>query len=95
MRNLKDENGERLVPNWKINSIVNRTLISSQTNRRISRRDPSDYIEKLVPPERKEEIMASHYIDADALSAMEADQYETFLDARELTLMMEIIKRLS
>jgi hypothetical protein len=35
-----------------INSIINRTLISSTTNRRISRSSPSNYLEKLVPGER-------------------------------------------
>lgn len=79
----------------QINSIVNRTLISAQTNRRISRSSPSNYLERLVPAERCVEIMSSHFIDADGLASMHADQYEAFLDARELSLMTEVVTRLS
>ena len=78
----------------QINSIVNRTLISAQTNRRISRSSPSNYLERLVPADRCVEIMASHYIDAEGLAAMRVDQYEAFLDARELGLMTEVVTRL-
>jgi len=69
-----------------INTIVNRTLISSNTNRRISRSSPAEYIERLVPCDREEEIMASHFIDHQALEAMRRNDYEGFLDAREKTL---------
>ena len=95
LQKLVDEEGERLMDNNLINSIVNRTLISSQTNRRISKRSPSNYLENLVPKERTDEIMFSHYIESDALSAMKKDDYDAFLDARELALMLEIEKRLS
>jgi len=95
LRKIKKEDGSRKYPDDAINSIVNRTLISSQTNRRISRRSPSDYINALVPSDRADEIMESHHIDHDGLNAMNDDNYDAFLDARELELMLEIHKRLS
>jgi hypothetical protein len=95
LQNQKNEQGERLIGNGKINSIVNRTLISSQTNRRISKRSPSDYLKNIVPESRANDIMESHFIDQDALQAMRNDDYKAFLDARELALMLEINKRLS
>jgi hypothetical protein len=85
--------GETL-PASLINSIVNRTLISAQTNRRISRSSPSKYVEKLVPTDHCAEIMGSHFIDADGLEAMESDNYDMFVDARELSLMTEVVSRL-
>lgn len=78
-----------------INSIVNRTLISADTNRRISRMAPSDYLEKLVPAERVTEIMGSHFIDADALDAMRANDFEAFVINREEALKREIRRQLT
>lgn len=82
------------IPSERVNSIVNRTLISAQTNRRISRSSPSNYLERLVPADHRAEILQSHFIDADGLAAMQADDFEAFLDARELGLMTEVVTRL-
>ena len=82
------------IPPDRINSIVNRTLISAPTNRRISRSSPSNYLERIVPAGLASGIMATHFIDTDALAAMKADNFEAFLDARELTLRIEIETRL-
>ncbi len=78
----------------RINSIVNRTLISAQANRHISRSSPSSYLQRIVPADRCTEIMTSHFIDTDGLTAMRADDFEAFLDARELNLMSEVVTRL-
>ena len=78
-----------------INSIVNRTLISGPTNRRISRRSPSDYLQQIVPDGLETSILASHYIEQDALEAMRADAFEAFTDAREQTLLAEVRRRIS
>lgn len=86
---------DRSLSSHRINSIVNRTLISAQTNRRISRSSPSNYLERVVPANRCTEIMTSHFIDKDALTALKADHFEMFLDARELSLMAEVVTRLS
>src|SRR5690606_3359688 len=85
--------GNKPIPSERVNSIVNRTLISAQTNRSISRKSPSNYVAQLVPADRCTEIMRSHFIDDDALAAMRADNFEAFLDARELSLMTEAITR--
>ena len=91
---LKDEEGKRSYTRNKINTVVNRTLISGVTNRRISRSSPSNYLKRIVPDERKVELMATHFIDKDALTAMEADDYDTFLQQRERLLLAEIRRQL-
>ncbi|MGC7847672.1 GmrSD restriction endonuclease domain-containing protein [Desulforudis sp. 1088] len=87
LASVKDAEGKSKYQNPDINTVLNRTLISQATNRRISRMRPSDYLAKLVPPERKQEIMATHLIDEAALVAMERDDYEGFLQAREKRIM--------
>lgn len=82
LASLKD-NGKSRYQKEDINTVLNRTLISQATNRRISRMKPSEYLAKLVPFHRKQEIMATHLIDETALEAMAKDDYEGFLDARE------------
>jgi hypothetical protein len=94
LRKQKGADGET-IPSARVNSIVNRTLIAAQTNKRISRRNPSNYLAELVPAEYTDEIMVSHFINRDALAAMKADNFEAFMDARELELLMEVIGRLS
>jgi len=91
---LKDEKGKRRYTRDEINTVVNRTLISGVTNRRISRSSPSNYLKRIVPDERKVELMATHFIDKDALAAMEADDYEGFLRQREQLLLAEIRRQL-
>lgn len=87
LASVKDAEGRSKYQNPDINKVLNRTLISQATNRRISRMKPSEYLAKLVPPERKQEIMATHLIDQAALAAMERDDYEAFLQAREKPIM--------
>jgi len=54
-----------------INSIVNRTLISDSTNRRISDRAPADYVDDpAIIASDPAEMLITHFIDADALAAM-------------------------
>ena len=91
---LKDEKGERRYTPGEINTVVNRTLISSVTNRRISRSSPSNYLRRIVPDERKAELMATHFVDKDALAAMETDDYDIFLRRRECLLLAEIRRQL-
>ena len=90
---LVGPDGKKIPPD-RINSIVNRTLISTPTNRRISRSSPSNYLERIVPTGYAPGIMSTHFIDADALAAMRSDNFDTFLDARELALRIEIESRL-
>lgn len=83
------------IPNQKVNSIVNRTLISSDTNRRISRQSPAEYLENLVPAERLKEIMYSHFITDEAICAMRENNFDAFLLAREKALIDEIRRQLN
>lgn len=54
-----------------INTIVNRTLISDSTNRRISDRAPADYVDdRAIVATDAAELLATHFIDAEALDAM-------------------------
>src|SRR5690606_9239671 len=70
-----------------INTIVNRTLIASTTNRSISHSAPSQYIARLVPPQRLREIMPSAVIDDGAVEAMRQADYQQFLACREQALL--------
>jgi hypothetical protein len=85
-----------------INSIVNRTLISDATNKTISNKAPADYVvDSRVFPRPAETLLAAHFIDAAALSAMRAatsqlkgqglrEEYERFSTAREAAIVAEI-----
>lgn len=66
-----------------VNSILNKTLITSTTNRRISRKSPNQYLHDIIPPEHRDSILRSHLIGTDAQLAMEQNNYEAFLVARE------------
>ncbi len=79
----------------EINCILNRTLIASSTNRRISRSKPSDYLQRLIPDGERERILGTHFIDAVAMQAMGANDYDAFLAAREKAVLTEIRRRLS
>jgi hypothetical protein len=86
---------ERGMPTEKINCVINRTLIADQTNRKISKKSPSQYIKEIFPSAKTFEILNTHLIDRHAYEAMQADDYEAFLNAREKTLIYEIAKQIS
>ena len=85
-----------------VNSIVNRTLISDETNGRIKDRAPADYLsDPTIFPGGPADRIAPHFIDADALQlltaaredtadAVIADLYPQFLNRREATLISAI-----
>ena len=75
--------------------MVNRTLISTPTNKQISNRSPQEYLGTVVPVDRAAEILASHYIDARAREAMRDNQFETFLKQREKALINELTHLIS
>jgi len=79
-----------------INTIANRTLISDETNLKISDRAPAEYVAstEVFPGDDPERILAPHFIDAQAMESMRqatslldrsaaAEVYERFLRARE------------
>jgi len=66
--------------------VLNRTLIDKETNGRIWKRAPSDYlaeIEKPVKQKGLESILRSHLLPATAASSFRQDRFEDFLKDRE------------
>lgn len=94
LRELQGGEGKKRYSQGDVNQVLNRTLISSATNKLISDHAPSEYVEGVVPEERKVELMDSHFIDKEALAAMEVDDYEAFLLRHEELLSSEIVKQL-
>ncbi len=88
------ENGKRLYDNQAINVILNRTLISSATNKEILKSKPSDYVKKFVPADRKSEIMKSHLIGEKALERLESDDFKGFIEERERIILSKIREKL-
>lgn len=74
------------------NTIVNRTLISSQTNRAIGKRAPSEYLrdEHIVHPDNVQEILSRHFIDDAAQLHMRQNNYSQFLKHRERAILSKI-----
>ena len=92
---LRDRNGNRLYDQDLVNCILNKTLISQQTNRRISRMSPKDYVQKIMPFERRQDILRSHLIGDEAIDAMLENDYQRFLTERENTILSALRKVLS
>ena len=70
--------------------ILNRTYIDRKTNRRLSRRPPSDYFKEILAKHGlapTEELLRSHLLPTDALLQ---DDFDAFLDGREIALMKAI-----
>ncbi|MDE2858568.1 MAG: DUF262 domain-containing protein [Chloroflexota bacterium] len=74
------------------NTIVNRTLISSQTNRAIGKRAPSEYLhdESIIHSGDAQDILARHFIDDTAQRFLRQDNYPKFLQQRERAILGEI-----
>ena len=79
------------------NSVLNRTLVTSDTNRRIiGAKKPSVYLaemESVLGREKARTILASHFIGDLAIQAMREDDYRRFLLERERALRAEIARR--
>jgi hypothetical protein len=69
---------------WRVNSIVNKTLIGASTNRSIGGRLPSAYVETMktrLGEERTHAILRSHLISPETLEANDWEDF--FLSRRE------------
>lgn len=86
-----------------VNSVVNRTLISDDTNAKIRDNAPASYIDSPVvfPHGPSQHLLAPHFITDEAVSVMRkakndlsaadvAATYETFRKAREVAIVCEI-----
>ena len=76
------------------NTIINRTLIFGGTNKIIGGRQPSKYLldDKVISQNENEKrtILAKHFINDAALHAMESENYNAFLRAREAAIISRI-----
>lgn len=75
-------------------SVVNKTPLSSKTNKILGGNAPSIYLSKLqtsaaITEERMNEILRSHVIDA---AALRSDNFEAFFQARQKALLWRIEK---
>ena len=90
---LKSKN----VPEDLRNSILNRTLVSRDTNRRIiGATRPSAYLAEMesdLGKEEAREILATHFIGDATVHAMREDDYPRFLQERGRALRAEIARR--
>jgi hypothetical protein len=89
------EDGKKKYTLDQINCVINRTLIADQTNRKIQDKKPSQYISELIPSGRAAEILLTHYIGDLPLSAMQENNYDSFLNEREKMLIAEIRCRIT
>jgi len=81
-----------------VNSILNRTLISSTSNQIKSDRRPSEYLPMFLEQhggntDRLRDTLNSHLISEEAQQAMERDNFSAFLQARKQTFQQEIARR--
>lgn len=74
------------------NTIVNRTLISAETNRAISSKSPGDYLhdDSIIAQDKVREILQRHFIDDGSLQALEQNEYEQFLLQRQSAILTRI-----
>lgn len=73
------------IQDWRVNSIVNKTLIGASINRSIGGRLPSQYVETMksrLGNERTYEILRSHLITPETLATNDWEDF--FLSRREL-----------
>jgi hypothetical protein len=79
-----------------VDSILNRTLIDADTNKRIGKRPPHEYLaeirEELEAADSGlyEQVLSSHLLPSGADSALHNDDFEAFLTWREARLAEEI-----
>jgi hypothetical protein len=87
----------------QVNSIVNRTLISDETNGKIQNKAPADYLssKELFPQGANESLLSPHFLPEDTVDAMKkataglsdgdvAAVYDTFCRLREAAMIEEI-----
>jgi hypothetical protein len=72
-----------------LDSIINKTLLTSRTSRIMGSRHPSDYLERLeseagLPPNWFDDVIATHFIDPKALRE---DDFEAFYADRSAALL--------
>lgn len=77
----------------KINTILNRTLISDETNKKIKNKSPAEYIQWIKGD--KKGALDPHFIDEECIRAMEEGNYDKFLKRRNYLIMSRIKELIS
>ena len=97
LKSIKDQYMKPKYSKDAINCILNRTLISSETNKYISSSKPSEYAHKIIPLNEKESILQSHFINKDAIEKMESnsDEFEAFIELREKEILSRLREKLN
>lgn len=74
------------------NTIVNRTLISAETNGAISSKPPGDYLhdDSIIAQDKVREILQRHFIDDVSFQALDQNEYEQFLFQRQSAILTRI-----
>jgi len=72
----------------KINTILNRTLITDETNRKILATSPKEYIGWI--PGDLEEVLKPHFIDSKCIDAMKNNNYDKFLERRRMLILGKV-----
>ncbi len=101
--NLKECQDDHIFPqskfskDWNVNTILNRTLISS--NQVKSDKKPSEFLPLILrkhggDPARLRQTLRSHLISEKAQRAMEQDDFEAFMEARQQDFLARIREKL-
>jgi hypothetical protein len=72
---------DRDLPRDKIFCVVNFCFLSSESNKKITKKSPSDYLSSIVPPEDYVSILSSNILPVDK-NIYKNDDYDDFLDKR-------------
>jgi len=85
--------------NKQVNSILNRTLISANSNRVKGNKKPSEYLPLFLQGHGNEEgrllqTLQSHLISREAYEAMKSDDFDRFIRCRRQAFLQELQKRL-
>jgi hypothetical protein len=96
LKSIKDKEMNQKYSKDKINCVLNRTLISTETNKSISGKKPSEYVQSIIPLREKERILKSHFINKDAIEKMESksDEFEAFIELREREILLRLREKL-
>jgi len=85
--------------NYPVNSILNRTLISPETNNSKKAKVPSEFLELCLrhhgnDESRLNETLQSHFISEEAREAMRRNNFKAFVEARAQAFTAEVERRL-
>lgn len=94
LKELKGPDAKPMFSADRIKCVLNRTLIADKTNNFIRKRNPSDYLVNVIPAGLADTILPTHYIGPNAMIAMQADDFDAFIAARENALTAEIRSRI-